>query len=555
MEAVTWQMLEGACRQCPEYQLLHQLVHEGVPEESKNWDAKLLPYYKHRHLLMTVGPVVLLNDRPVVPQSLRARVIDHLHAGHPGLSTMCDRLASSLYWPDYKADLTKSKLSCTTCRISAPSNPALPPSPPTAPLYPFQSVVCDFFTLSARTYVALADRYSNWLSVLQLPKDTSKELIKALRSYFSTFGIPEVFSTDGASIFTSSDFTDFCHRWGIQQRISSAYFPRSNKRAEVAVKSAKRMIRDSVGPGGTLDTDALARALLAHRNTPDSATGLSPAQVIFGRNVRDFMPCSPGHYQPREQWRITAEQRERAYAKRHIKAEEALTTGSKQLTPLLEGDTVSVQDQTGTTPRRWSKTGQVLEVLEHNSYLVKIHGTNKVPIWTAQNSPSSRDHILDLPTDHHDDTDTVDPIPANTARVDTPPSTQVSIPDLVHPTLPRQPGQGAAPPGHLDNEPALPARLPHVPAAPQVNPRVAVPAQYPTQQFVPPQPGVPHYDLLRRREEETRRQAEASRQLSAYLAYIMTNTAFASSGGGGIYSYQPQLYYSQPWNGTGTEST
>ena len=225
---------------------------------------------------------------------------------------------------------------------------------------------------------------------------------------------------------------------------------------------------------------------------------------------------------------------------------------------------MSVQDQTGTTPRRWSKTGQVLEVLTHNSYLVKIHGSNKVtkrnrqflrklepyvadidppqvPIWTAPNSPSSCDHILDTPTDHQNDTDNVDPIPAATARADTPPSTQA---------LPRQLEQGPALPGHLGNGPALPVQQPHVPAAPQVsmpnNPQVAMPAPYQSQQFVPPQPGVSHYDLLRRLEEETRRQAEASRQLSAYLASIMTNTAFSSSGGGGIHSYQPQHYYYQP---------
>ena len=102
-------------------------------------------------------------------------------------------------------------------------------------------------------------------------------------------------------------FKDFCSRWGIEQRISSAYFPQSNKRAEVAVKHAKRMVRDSLGPGGT-DTDALARAILAHRNTPDQLTGLSPAQDIFGRTQRFSALYSPGRYLPRAEWRLSAEQ-------------------------------------------------------------------------------------------------------------------------------------------------------------------------------------------------------------------------------------------------------
>ena len=378
LQAVTWDTLEAACAACPEYLLLHRLIEQGVPKDSKDWEQTLLPYYRHRHALSTIGPVVLVHDRPVVPKSLRTRVMDHIHAGHPGLSTMCQRLSRSLYWPNYRDDLTKAKLNCSTCLKIAPSNPAMPPRPPVAPQYPFQSVVCDFFAMAGHTYVALADRYSNWVSVFKLKQDTSAELIGILRGYFATFGVPEIFSSDGASIFTSSLFKDFCKRWGIEQRISSAYHARSNKRAEVAVKQAKRLVQDSLGPAGTLNTDSLARALLAQRNTPDSLTGLSPAQVLFGRPLRDFLPLGPGKYTPRPEWRITAEQREIAHAKRHIKTEEALRYRSKQLPPLSLGDAVSVQDQQGNTPRRWSKTGRVVEVLGNDAYTVKVDGSNRV---------------------------------------------------------------------------------------------------------------------------------------------------------------------------------
>ena len=166
LTAVTWTMLEAACSSCKDYQLLHSYILQGMSEDSKDWDNRLLPYFKHRHMLTTIGPVVLVNERPVIPKSLRARVIDHVHAGHPGLSTMCQRLASTLYWPNYRDDLTRAKLSCPTCVRIAPSNPAMPPRPPVSPQFPFQSVVCDFFTVGGQNYAALADRYSNWLSVL-----------------------------------------------------------------------------------------------------------------------------------------------------------------------------------------------------------------------------------------------------------------------------------------------------------------------------------------------------------------------------------------------------
>ena len=50
--------------------------------------------------------------------------------------------------------------------------------------------------------------------------------------------------------------------------------------------------------------------------------------------------------------------------------------GAKPLAPLLAGDTVAVQDHsTNGKPGKWLKSGVVLEVLPHDAYLVKIHGS------------------------------------------------------------------------------------------------------------------------------------------------------------------------------------
>ena len=106
-------------------------------------------------------------------------------------------------------------------------------------------------------------------------------------------GIPCTLTTDGASVFTSQMMEEFCERWGIVHRVATAYHPRANKRAEVRVKSAKRLIRGNTSQTGALNTDKLARALLAHRNTPCPVTGLSPAQIVFGQVLRDGWIVSP----------------------------------------------------------------------------------------------------------------------------------------------------------------------------------------------------------------------------------------------------------------------
>ena len=77
---------------------------------------------------------------------------------------------------------------------------------------------------------------------------------------------------------------------------------RSNKRAEVAVKQAKRLVTGNLGPHRELDTDRLARALKEHRNTPDPETGLSPAQVVYGRQLGGFLPWAESKLVVREEW-------------------------------------------------------------------------------------------------------------------------------------------------------------------------------------------------------------------------------------------------------------
>jgi hypothetical protein len=85
------------------------------------------------------------------------------------------------------------------------------------------------------------------------------------------FSVPEGMSTDGGPEFKSSELDSFLTTWVVCHRLSSAYNPQSNSHAEVAVKSAKRLLRQNTGPGGTLDTDKMLRGLLKLRNTPEAS--------------------------------------------------------------------------------------------------------------------------------------------------------------------------------------------------------------------------------------------------------------------------------------------
>ena len=395
----------------PEYQLLVSKVSAGDWHQHRAQELSCLrPFYSVRdRLAVSQGLVTYTFDqgavRLVIPESLRRRVAMNLHASHQGLDSMQRRARQAVYWPGMDGDLQHVRDSCDTCNAHAPSQAAEPFTLTPAPQYPFQHTVADLFQLDGQVYLAYADRCTGWLEVDHLPNGaTSSKIMAVFRQYFARWGAPESISTDGGTNLTSEEVSKFMGCWDVAMRTSSAHFPQSNGRAEVAVKSAKRLLRDNTTPGGSLNINKFAKAMLQYLNTPLREGNKSPAQLAMGRQLRDGIPVHRQYYRVDEHWRQTLRRRERAVTRQQLHVVERQGT-PRTLVTLSPGTRVWVQNQANHV---WDRCGVITEALPHRQYTIKLDGSGRVSLRNrrhlrpvrAGNTPSPLSHTpLSLPAE------------------------------------------------------------------------------------------------------------------------------------------------------------
>ena len=108
---------------------------------------------------------------------------------------------------------------------------------------------------------------------------TTAITIDKLQLLFSTFGLPHVLVSDNGPAFSSSELQDFMKQNGINHVKTVPYHPASNGLAERGVQTFKFALKK-------LSSGSLARVnnfLFKYRITPQTTTGISPAQLMLGR--------------------------------------------------------------------------------------------------------------------------------------------------------------------------------------------------------------------------------------------------------------------------------
>ena len=134
-------------------------------------------------------------------------------------------------------------------------------------------------------WLIIVDAWSKWPEVIAMTSTTAERTIDILRSLFSRYGIPDQIFMDNGPQFTAEELNKFCLGNGIKHSLTAPYHPSTNGEAEKFVQTFKTAIQKHKG---ALQKN-LCNFLLHYRSTPHTTTGKTPAEIMFGRNIKTRM--------------------------------------------------------------------------------------------------------------------------------------------------------------------------------------------------------------------------------------------------------------------------
>lgn len=256
-----------------------------------NWSAAPSPYRLLRDEITVVGRLVMRGMRIVVPVTLRERVLELAHEGHQGIVKTKDRLRSKVWWPNMNSMVERHCKKCLGCQAVTPVTTTPPVKTTTMPTKPWRDLAVDLMgpLPTGESLLVTVDYYSRWIEVDVVRNTASSVIIKCLEHHFTRHGIPETLRTDNGSNLVSHEMEEFLDELGIKHKRTIPLWPRANGEVERQNKSLLKAMRAAQAEGKPWQKE-LQKYLLAYRSTPHTTTGVSPAELLYGRKIRTKMP-------------------------------------------------------------------------------------------------------------------------------------------------------------------------------------------------------------------------------------------------------------------------
>ena len=289
-------------------------------------------FWKYRNELVMEDGLIVKGRRMFIPKAIRKDILAKLHEGHLGIVKCRRRAQESVWWPGCSTEIGAMVENCVVC-IEHRQQRKEPLMTTKLPQEPWTYLGADLLKCDQKWYLVVQDYFSRFLELVQISALTSASVIGRLKNIFARHGIPLEIRTDGGSQFTSEEFQKFAQEYGFKTTTSSPHFPQSNGEAENAVAIAKRILLKCPDPN---------LGLLAYRTTK-LESGLSPAELLYGRKLRTTLP-SLNDFKVVDGEKIESFRQRNNEIKDREKENFDRSKGVKELQPLAVGGKVWVRD-------------------------------------------------------------------------------------------------------------------------------------------------------------------------------------------------------------------
>lgn len=284
--AITVAEVEQESLQDEDLSKVREALSSGV------WDDVPIQYRARtiKDDLIGYGGLILRGDRVVIPRSLQEKIVQLGHLGHQGSTGIKAHIRTKVWFPEMDKMVEKVVNNCKPCKMtSLPDKPN--PIIRRIPTKPWQDLAMDFKEglPSGKSLFVVVCYTSRFIQIEPMKPATSQRVISALLRMFASFGIPRSITADNGPQFRSTEMKQFCKSYGIHLNLSTPYWPEQNRAVERQMRNLGKRVKISVIQDTDWEADLLDYLLMYH-STPQETTGVSPGQMMFGRELRNAVP-------------------------------------------------------------------------------------------------------------------------------------------------------------------------------------------------------------------------------------------------------------------------
>ena len=233
----------------------------------------------------------------LLPKQCRQKVLQLAHSiplsGHMGRDRTLQRIQQRFYWPSLFQDVDTYCCSCPECqKVSTPKKQRFPLIPLPVMEEPFERIAIDIVGPLPRSHkgyqyvLVICDYATRYPEAFPLRSIEAHRIAEELIVFFSRMGIPREILSDQGTNFMSQLLKEIYRLLNIHPIRTTPYHPQTDGLVERFNRTLKSMLKKVASEEGRDWDTLLPYILFAYREVPQAATGFSPFELVFGREVR-----------------------------------------------------------------------------------------------------------------------------------------------------------------------------------------------------------------------------------------------------------------------------